>query len=1420
VRAALTTKPLGSKKRETAAERKRAAAAVAILRHSHLGRGVKPPKPSVATATQRSSTSKGPSHDELLELAVDKGIVKPLQAEGRLPKHKTLGQDIYQQIATNAPYLLFEAPAAIEGLKGAVAAARGVKAGDEVVGGSRLLSKALKPSEATTAADRAAVSARAGEKAAAREASGVRAAARRAGETVTRASSRADAAVARRVAGRSTRRQAAAAAGAPLKAGKVGAAQLLPVVRGHEQAIAEHPGKVAKTTARAIPGLVTVPVGQAAAVGVTAGRAASEGAHALGIPGARGYSRSEIFAPIAGLAKEQAAFARQVAKVVTSDDSKEVQEAVEDELGLMLPIMLGLGTKAAADKLTRGRIAEAVKRVADDTRSAQRKQEAVRVSRATNRARRETQDRTRKIRREAGRAKGSEVLGDRTVRGGRIRRRDKKLRIRTGDIAPWLQRKAIPLDKPEAALAAVRHEASKLKPLPEGATLPRSQITTRDVIGYILKNPEVLKDRHLKAEVKAIADQARYAREHAAELSPEHSERARFVPTAVSADVPLPEERFPNSVRDITRAEPTRGRTAKDVLRRESRSDRVRERRLRRKAATREAKARAITRELAVRERAEPNRVKTNAAVAAKAERLRRQAEAYRASAETAAKEATRKYHAATEIDASLEPEFVQEMEAHLRSEGRPVPEYGSTATAREMPSHGGGGAKMQPFPGRSKFRGGTAEEYGLVREDLGHQLRESIARPVSRRESFKAMRGFLEDNQWKSPAGRTDFTSNEARRIFDEGTIRRDDYVLVPAQLYTRAIDPAEMAAQVKRAMDEDPKGEIAPGRRYRIVRRHATNEFFEQIAGSAILPRIRAVNRATSFLILGTSPAWAAAQVVAELAQGAAAQPRILNPLFVKKAIAAYKAMPEHRRWEFDSWAGVTKGDPIGPGELKLDATTGDLNAAAGAMGVLDRTPLGRFIKSIPRGLQHLDQWKGGRVRLLVGVSKIDRDLNSRLPRFLRGVRGLHDEIAQSSEAMHGKPLSEQLAYVAGHPLFSKRYQGYLDDVLGNWHALTRNEQLASRLLIFYPFIRMAARWTFYAFPKRHPVKAAMLYWLGQQNANELHKLLGGDPTYFTDWAQVPLHLGGKTELLPLSRIAPGTGLATELLGEGTKNLPGLALSSLQPGVATAIIAATGVDPRSGEQKAGRGVAALAQLLNLSPVTRAANAALIPAGRKATDQAVPVVSPIFGKTERQDALDKLFAKLEGNHGLVHALEKIGAPTIPKTLGVEKDLVKLRRILDTISANSSDARRKLGEREEERAAGKSGAALRHVEVATARKADKMAAAYDKAQKRLDAMLAKYRIKADKWTGGVYGIAAYGSRPRTATTFGGATAGPFEPTSDGVSTFGGKRAPGPAPTPVPATGTIREPRPKESTFGGGRTAGAGRVSTFGGRPAR
>jgi len=1254
------------------------------------------------------------------------------------------------------------------------------------------------------------------------------------------------------------------------KLGKVAGGQALPVVRGHEQALVENPKKTLKTTARALPGLVTVPVAMAADVGITAGRAASTAAHDVGVPGAAGYSGKEILAPVSHIPAEQLAFAKQVAKVVTASDSKMVQKEVEDNLGLMLPIMLGLGSKAVGEKLSKGRITEAVRRVAERTRerhgkqhgyrggkaprvlegTGQRKEAASIAAKGRTRLRAELHDRQQPMLEAARGATRSEVVRKGAARGKRGKKID--LKIRDADVASFLQRHPMKTSDPIAMLAEVKRIQARLKPIPDGMVVSPDKLYTRDVIEHIVKHPDVLANPAVLKIVSEYRKQGRHARQDRA-LAPEHSERARFLSAATTRDIPFPEEMHPRSVRDIVRAQPTRGRLSKDVLRREARRDRSRARALKKKAATAERKAAIMRRELETREKLnksnldlppgkwqkrelaavramerrglipkelqpvggkltlvtprEGNAVRSAKPLPTLHDRLRgridkldTRAATLREKAAQAEAMAVAKHKASREVDMTLTPEFAEAVKQRLRAEGIPesaFPEYQHAGPGREhgAPVYGSSGSKLTQFPGRSKRRKGTAEEFGMVEEGLRPMIRESIARPIARRESYKAAREVIERNEF-APGGKREWNARDADELFrgPDPVLSSQQWMKVPRQFYKRIYDVLEGKGKGKGISAQDfelvgqldalRQGKGPAGSHYKIVRKAAMDELVSQLSNTLVAPKVAKVNRATSYLILGTSPAWAAMQVVAEYGQAAVAQPRLLNPAFVKKAIASYKAMKPDKRQAFDSWVGVTTRTIEKAEDLKLDLKAGDMDAAAKAYGALEATPYGRFLRGIPTSIARIDQWKGGRIRALTTLAKIDKDLNGRTNYFLRGIGGLHREMGTALKEMKGKSLTQQAEWVSEHPKWSRRYQSYLDDVMGNWSALTKNERVAAQAMIFYPFVRMSLRWTFYAFPKRHPIKAAMLYGLGQQNAQEVHKLLGGDPSYFTQWAMVPVDLGGEKKFIDLSRIAPGSNALVEALGGSSEGPKGIAAAKLaQPALAALGTAIYGVSPLSGKQEGGSGWNALGQLLSLSPLARVAGEASLPAGRKRGEGIGQL--PIVGSfsTERQEALDKLSGKLRGYGSAERYARTLIAPPYPKDVGKEHDSALLGRVLKAFSKNSSSARDDLSATYATRMKNAVEEGKRHTLPALKKERDgrlaSMEAEYDEANRVLDKLFTKYKIphaKEDRLFLQFYGEGKYGTGDSSnpwSSTFGGGS----NPWSSGGSSGGGESNP-------------------------------------------
>ena len=1220
-----------------------------------------------------------------------------------------------------------------------------------------------------------------------------------------------------------------------VKLAKVAGGQAFPVVRGHEQALIDNPKKTLKTTARALPGLVTAPVGMAADIAITGGRAASTAAHEVGVPGAAGYTGKEILAPVKHIPAEQLAFAKQVAKVVTSSDTAEVKKEVEDNLGLMLPIMLGLGSKAVADKLSKGRITEAVRKVAEHTRerhgkghgyrdgkaprvlerTGQRKGAARSVAKGRTRLHVELRDRQRGMLEAARGATHSEVVRKGVLRSKRGKKLD--LEIHDADVVSFLQRHPMKLNDPVSMLHEVRRIGARLKKPPEGMAPDPAKLTTRDVIAHIEKRPDVLANPAVIAAVRSYRKQGAYARANH-ELAPEHSERARFLSAATTRDIPFPEEMHPRSVRSIVRNAPERGKLSKDVLRREARRDRSRGRALKKKAAAAERKASIMRRELQTREKLNKSKLelgptksqlrevaalkamerrgiiprermpvgghlrlvtpregkalssvkappKLHDRIAGQIDKLDAKAVDLREKAALAEQMAIAKHKASREVDPSLTPEFAATVEQRLRAEGiteLPEYQYAGPGRSHSAPVYGSSGSKLTQFPGKSKKRSGTAEEHGLVEEGLRPMIRESIARPVARRESYKAAREVMRANEF-TPGGKKEWSAREADELFSgsDPVLSSDQWMKVPRQFYKRINDVLEGKGKGKgiTAQDFQMVGDLeairdgkAPGSHYKIVRKAAMDELVAQLANTLVSPKIAKVNRSTSFLILGTSPAWAAMQVIAEYGQAAVAQPKLLDPVFVRKAIKAYKAMDPAKRQAFDSWVGVTTRTIGRAEDLKLDPKAGDLGVAD-AYSTLEGTPYGRFLRGIPTAIQRVDQWKGGQIRALATLAKIDKDLNGRANVFLRGIGGMHREMGVALKEMKGKSLAQQAEWVAEHPKWSHHYQGYLDDVMGNWSALTKNERVAAQAMIFYPFVRMSLRWTFYAFPKRHPIKAAMLYYLGQQNANELHKLLHGDPSYFTQWAMVPVDLGGEKKLIDLSRIAPGSNALIEALGGSSEGPKGIAAAKLaQPVLAALGTAVYGVSPLSGKQEAGSGWNALGQLLSLSPVTRVAGEATFPAGRKKSEGIGQL--PIVGgfSTERQEALDKLSAKLRGYDSAARYVRQLALPPLPKDAGKEADSALLGRVLKAFSKNSSSARDDLSATYATKMKNAVEEGKRHALPGMKKERDAklagMEAEYDEASRQLDNLFSKYGVehaKEDRLFLQFYGEGKYGT---------------------------------------------------------------------------
>lgn len=1253
----------------TKSERRRSRAQRAAIRRLFARPGATSKSPTVQTLSAIKPGSHGGTKVDPLELAVQRDVIEPAQKAKVVPKSKTLGQKVYQRVAEWGPTAITAGPELKAGSEALSVVVRGAQAGDVGVGGVKALGSVVKPIAVDTAEGRAALATRAEEKAAATTGSGLKGTASKALKVVRRVGPKADAAAVRRATGTATRREAAAAAGVPLKVTKAVAGQSLPVVRGHEEALVQEPGKTLATTLRIAPGVLTTPVGMAADVGLSVGRLASTALHAAHVPGAKSYSESDIAAPLKGQLKSQEEFAKEVASVVTSSDPEYVKKQVENHLGLLLPAMAA-PVVARAFKPTYARALESLRSKSELGRVAaglerrpmteepqhvsaaledrqHRIEESKRAATTKHHAEIETHSRSADVLRYARKAKGpTDVL--RELASRKRGRKTHKVKVNPGDAVGFLARHGINRNV-EDGLAQVQHIHDRLDH-EAAAELPKGRVNTLDMTTYLLKHPEVLGDANLWKAVDAYKAQAKsLTTSEAARVQPVMQAHAN--PELGQRDPGIRHfDRVPIETRHLTSAT-TRSELVKEIAadraklkRAATKGDTAKVREL---AAGIAAKHQGLYRDLTPEERQAT--VDDLAEMGIEDPRLvREHLKAARA-------------EKAVNSDKGLESEYLdqaQNLIAHYRHED---PAFVSQADVRSKGSAAVSavGGQIPKIPAKVHQRTGRLQEIGAVEESLPSLLRESIRVPVARKHIFANMRDFLEQRAARFD-GKTEITSREAGKLIDDGRFDPARNILIPRQLYKRAFDALDQGDEtqigaLREAMGKPAQQQIVStlgrekGRKYIVVPREAATEFFaqtEKLGGAQHV--VAQANRITSRLILGTSPAWAAMQLLAEGTQAAAA----VSPYRLYRGLKAFRELPDEKKIAFQAWAGETPGVAIAPKNVELGLRDGQMQEASDAFGVANKTAVGRGLKNLSTAelLGLLDRKKGGIYRRAVAAGKIDRDLNSKLSHFAGGMRQLWRHEDAITTQLKGKPLSEQMAWFTEHPKEMQRIQGYLDDTMGNWNALTRHERTAASVVMFYPFLRMSLRWLLHSFPKQHPIKASILYYLGQQNANELHKLLHGDPSFF-NWAMVPIHAGegGKeTSLVDLSRMAPGANTLTQGLGAGSSGTLGsIGEQAVQPALAATVTAITGVSPLSGRQEPNSGWQALAELAELPLPARLAG----------------VTSKLPGQGPSTSPTAEAFRK-EGSAGLTAKLRSAALPVIPKSVGQEKTKVELEKLL------------------------------------------------------------------------------------------------------------------------------------------------------------
>lgn len=933
-------------------------------------------------------------------------------------------------------------------------------------------------------------------------------------------------------------------------------------VEGHAKALVENPGKTLETTARAIPGIVTGPA-------ALLGSAGSSIVH--GTP-----------KPLTTELKKQGEGLVEVGEKLLSGDPKEVQKTVEDDVGLSVVApapALSRVRNTKAWKTPRGKLRARVAKGREETRS-KRRQEAAdfkvgarsKKPRKVRHAVRDSATGEERILRRTGKrieghrqrvlesraAARAKAQGEREallasapvikeIRKSKLSKGDHNI----GDTLSTVVQYGISRDRAKADEQLAEVEASIGKVGPD--EIPAETITDLANIRWLRDHPEAFDDKHFWNAVDAYKRQAKEI---------EHSGRKKFLAVGDVAKLPRPEERLERGVRVGGRTIATKFYRDKDTL--DKKQAQLHELRQDAKIAA-EGAARAKPED---RARYEAVRAK----MAAEAKSLERDLKDYRAGFKQAEKDYVRDAREVVRATGRETPAYVKDIKPVQGLEGLP-----------KFP--GGRSARKQHMAMSEQSRRGN-----IFARDFDTLVNQSIAEPRMRRAMHRATTDFVDT--WAVPVkGQRYLTSKEIERAINRGEIDQDQYAVLHSQFFKQAIlDPHKGGEDFTNQLKSEIRSRAnEPGHKYVVMPKEALNEFVHQMEPPKGMDKmLGGANRFLSRAILGYSPAWMVAQLVAEGIPAATAVG--LNPARWAR-IAKYLAREERQlsqqdRATLDGTVGESAGvTPHPQTQLKPDTNL----QASRFFRLSERNRLGRALLKGATGdaLGTFDRWKGGKYRKIVAAAKADREVN----KFTTSLSELYKGQRSISEALKGKPLKQQMEYFAKNPAEAARLERYLDDVMGNWRAMTRLEAKFAPAVIFYPFVRYSLRWMFWSFPKQHPVKATILYFLAQQNAEELEKLIGGKPQNWIDYA-VPVYTGasGSNAVLPGgTRIAPGTNALITAIGSG--KVEAIA-SGLNPAIGIGGAAIYGVDSFTGEKvaetPAEHGLLALNALLSLPAPVR----------------------------------------------------------------------------------------------------------------------------------------------------------------------------------------------------------------------------------------
>lgn len=1045
-------------------------------------------------------------------------------------------------------------------------------------------------------------------------------------------------------------------------------------VGGHIRAIKHNPGAVTVHTLEIAPGLV-----------VSTADLAAQTVQAIGTGDATGLKKR---------LDSEAKFAKELASVMASGDEKRVQRFAEEN-GLIAPLIAApplLKGAEALSGLRRGRagaVDSAVRR-AGETRPMRRarriaERHKARKTSAKDAAREEAEAMAEV--KEAGQPVVDAYLGKGRRRGVKGRRKLRDKAADPGDLVAMAAEEGL---TPSSAPKVFPEVARKWDRRPRFTDKKKGGVTGHDLVDLVRSDPGVWKDPAFWRAVDAYRRQ---------EPAVRRSQSVVDVEQAKTHGVQLAEDRPPPATAGLVPGAATRADVASFVSKGGEGAKRVT--RLKRTIRAAEGKARELRAQLHELEKHERRRrVQARQQGAKKPPPIteltrRRRDELLSAEADVRGMRAelkqTQRRH--KEIRGALRDpaqqalakrQFDEELAAVRQDKGL---ERGAYVPHTDVGREGLPVAQPVTYAGKKlhqRDRGAASlAERGRVDYSLPAIIEAGVQAPRIRQHVHnyvdRQVREHAQSVPIHTPDGRLEHRKLVTREEAERGLTseQKQQVVLFPLNQFKQAVVDHNVEGMTNAisdlAREIDWRAEDK-GHKYVVLDKDIAAEIRAQVsAPSRGLKALQIGSRGLSRAILA-SPAWAAAQVIAEGLQASLAI-NPLNPANVYHLVQGYRGlrqMDAAARRDFRANAGAMPGMGATPREwFAADGRTH--KGLASNFRKLERVlPIKRLLQAVKLDwLKAIDRAKGGEYRVAVAVTRAHKEATGFGKSLERTVKG---EQATSRRLAKMTP-GERLEWSIRDTPAKRRLENYIDDTMGNWRALSRKERVAAPALIFYPFLRMSMQWPFYAFPKRHPIRAAVMYDLAASHNNQLRELLGGPPPWFGDYATAIVY-GNEPDQATLARatrIVPGANAIFEAVSGG---LDVSAQRTLNPVVGYFNALVNGIDPLSGEKVdpkylsreekfIARAGLTLSLLFNTAPPLRAVDQLRGP--KEST--ALPVVGP----RRKPSALGKLLKELNGSP-TERAVQTLFDPLPTKDLKHARDGAAMSRIFEIWRTDGSEA--------------------------------------------------------------------------------------------------------------------------------------------------